>query len=150
MTGRILIPVSRILLGAAFLLFGLNGFMQFLPAPPPLPAQAMGFVEALMATGYLIPLVKGIEVIAGALLLLNRFVPLALTLLAPLLVNIVAFHVFLAPAGTLIPLVLLAAELYLAWSYRQVFAAMLARRAETKGASSMSPARPLDRRSLAH
>jgi hypothetical protein len=102
----------------------LNGFFHFLPQPPA-PAAAMSFAGALIATGYMFPLIKGTEVIAGVLLLANRNVPLALTLLAPVLVNIVAFHAFLAPAGLALPIVLLACEIYLAWSYRDAFAPML-------------------------
>jgi hypothetical protein len=117
------------LLGAAFTLFGLNGFLHFLPQPPA-PAAAMSFGGALMATGYMFPLIKGTEVIAGLLLLGNRYVTLALALLAPVLVNILAFHAFLAPAGLAIPIVLLAAELYLAWSYRDAYLPMLRARVE--------------------
>jgi putative oxidoreductase len=79
-------------------------------------------------------------VVSGLLLLGNRYVPLALTLLAPVLVNIVAFHAFLAPAGLAVPLVLLAAELYAAWSYRDAFAPMLAARAETTQGNDAHPA----------
>jgi putative oxidoreductase len=67
-------------------------------------------------------LIKAIEVAAGAALLANRFVPLALTLLAPILVGIVNFHAALAPSGLPLPLVLIALELGLAWSYRDAFA----------------------------
>jgi hypothetical protein len=125
MTSARLAHAARYLQGAAFLLFGLNGFFQFLPAPPPAPAAAMSFGAALLATGYMLPLIKGTEVIAGLLLLSDRHVPLALTLLAPILVNILAFHAFLAPSGLVLPIALLAAELYLAWSYRAAFAPML-------------------------
>ena len=88
----------------------------------------MAFGGALMATGYMFPLIKGTEVLAGALLLCNRFVPLALTILAPVIVNIVAFHVFLAPSGLTMTWVVLALELYLAWGYRSYFRPMLAAR----------------------
>jgi hypothetical protein len=124
MSARKLPAIARFALGAAFFTFGLNGFLHFLPMPPPPPA-AGSFFGAMIATGYLFPLVKGTEVLSSLLLLSNRYVPLALALLAPLLVNIVAFHLFLAPAGLGLPLVLLAAELYLAWSYRAVYAPML-------------------------
>ncbi|HVU02129.1 MAG TPA: DoxX family protein [Polyangiaceae bacterium] len=127
MTSRNLSHVARYLLGAGFTVFGLNGFLHFIPMPPP-PPSAGAFLGALVATGYLFPLIKGTEIVAGLLLLSNRWVPLALTLLAPVLVNIVAFHAFLAPAGLALPLVLLAAELYAAWSYREAFAPMLAAR----------------------
>lgn len=128
-TSRKLPTAARFVQGAAFFTFGLNGFLQFLPTPPP-PAAAAGFLGALVATGYMFPLIKGTEVLTGLLLLGNRFVPLALTLIAPVLVNILAFHLFLAPGGIALPLVLLATELYLAWSYRAAFAPMLRSRVE--------------------
>jgi hypothetical protein len=116
--------VARYLLGLAFFVFGLNGFLHFIPQPP-ISGPPANFIGAMLATGYLFPLLKGTEVVAGLLLLSNRFVPLALTLLAPVLVNIIAFHVFLEPAALAVPIVLLAAEIYLARSYRDAFAPML-------------------------
>lgn len=115
---------ARILQGAAFLTFGLNGFFHFLPMPPPPPA-AGAFFGALFATGYMLPLIKGTEVVTAVMLLSNRFVPLALALIAPIIVNILAFHAFLAPAGIALPLVLLATELVIAYSYRDAFRSML-------------------------
>ena len=115
---------ARIFMGAVFLVFGLNGFLQFLPTPP-MPAGAGAFIGALLASGYMFPLIKGTEVVVGVLLLSGRFVPLALVVIAPNLVNIVAFHMAFAPAGLAIPLLLLAAEVYLAWSHRAVFAPLL-------------------------
>jgi hypothetical protein len=129
MNPRNIARVVRYVLGAGFTVFGLNGFLHFLPQPPA-PAAAMSFAGALFATGYMFPLIKGTEVIAGLLLLSNRYAALALALLAPLLVNIIAFHAFLAPAGLPLPIVLLAAELYLAWSYRDAYAPMLRARVE--------------------
>lgn len=134
MNTRNITRIVRYLLGGGFTLFGLNGFLQFLPQPPA-PAAAMSFGAALMATGYMFPLLKGTEIIAGLLLLSNRYVTLALALLAPVLVNIVAFHAFLAPAGLAIPILLLAAELFLAWSYRDAYAPMLRSRVEPSHAS---------------
>jgi len=129
MNARTVTGIARDALGGGFALFGLNGFLNFLPAPPT-PAAASALVSALFASGYFFPLLKGTEIVAGVLLLVNRFVPFALTLLAPVLVNIVAFHAFLAPAGLPIPIVLAAGELYLAWSYRDAFAPMLRARVE--------------------
>jgi uncharacterized membrane protein YphA (DoxX/SURF4 family) len=116
--------VARVLLGCAFFVLGLNGFLRFLPEPS-MSGPPAHFMHAMIATGYLFPLVKGTEVLCGVLLLAGRFVPLALALLAPVLVNIVAFHLFLAPSGLLIPLVLVALEIYLAWSFRYAYAPML-------------------------
>jgi hypothetical protein len=90
----------------------------------------MAFGMALMKTGYMFPLIKGTEVLVGVLLLTNRFVPLALAIAAPVVVNIVAFHAFLAPEGMVIPIILLALHLSLAWSYRKVYGPMLALRAK--------------------
>ena len=81
--------------------------------------------SALAATGYMFPLVKGTEVVAGALLLADRYVPLALLFLAPIVLNIVAYHGILAPAGVALPLILTAAGSYLAWVHRARFAAVL-------------------------
>lgn len=121
------VTAARILLGLAFSVFGLNGFLHFIPQPP-ISGPPADFVGAMIATGYLFALVKGTEVVSGILLLSGRYVPLALTLLAPVLVNIVLFHAFLEPAAIALPVVLLALEIFLAWSYRAVFRPMLAAR----------------------
>lgn len=119
------LPIAaRILLGLVFFVFGLNGFLQFIPQPP-LPESAGAFMGAMAATGYMFPLIKGTEVVAGLLLLGGRFVPLALVLLAPIIVNIAFFHVVLAPVNMVMVVVLLALEGYLAWAYRDAFAGVL-------------------------
>ena len=115
---------ARLLLGAVFTVFGLNGFLHFIPQSPPSGLVA-AFVGGLGASGYFFPLLKGTEVITGLLLLSNRFVPLALTILAPIVVNIVAFHAFLAPAGIALPLVIVGLGVYLAYTERAVFAPLL-------------------------
>ena len=89
---------ARIVMGAAFLVFGLNGFAHFLPTPEP-PPKAAAFAAALASTGYMIPLIFGTQVMSGALLIGGVTVPLALVLIAPVLVNILCFHLFLDPAG---------------------------------------------------
>ncbi len=120
--------VARLFLGLLFTVFGLNGFLGFLPMPEP-TAEGGAFLGALAATGYMFPLIKGTEVVAGLLLLSGRFVPLALTLLAPVTVNILAYHVALDPAPGL-PLVIIAAGVYLAYAYRDSFRSVLAAKAE--------------------
>lgn len=117
---------ARLLLGAGFVTFGLNGFLQFLPQPATLPENVNAFTGALVETGYMMPLVFGTQLVAGALLVLGLFVPLALALLAPLIVHIVAFHWFLDRETIAPGLVVLALELYLAFAYRHAFAPMLA------------------------
>lgn len=123
--------VARVLLGLIFFVFGLNGFLNFFPPPPPesMPKAMQDFFELFVKSGYLLPLVKGTEVVAGALLLANRFVPLALVVLAPVIVNIVLVHLLLAPEGLGIALLVLALELFLAWVHRRAFAPLLAARA---------------------
>jgi hypothetical protein len=133
--------IARILLGLAFTVFGLNGFLGFLPQPPPPAGAAGAFLGGLAASGYLFPLLKGTELVAGLLLLTNRFVPLGLTLLAPVLVNIAAFHLFLQPQGSGMIAVLAALELYLAWSYRHAFAPILLARTRAKASTSVSQSR---------
>lgn len=121
---RILTTIARVLFGLIFFVFGLNGFLQFIPAPPAIPE----FATALMKTGYMFPMIAGVQVIVGGLLLSNRFVPLGLALIAPEIVNILAFHVFLEPSGLVIALVVTVLEVYLAWAYRNAFLPMLAAR----------------------
>lgn len=99
--------VSRWLLGLAFVVFGLNGFLNFIPAPPP-PAAGGAFLGALFATGYMFPLIKGTEVVAGILLLSGRFAALGAVVLTPVLVNIVLYHAAFDPSGLVVPLFLAA------------------------------------------
>lgn len=125
---RTFISVARTLLGVAFIVFGLNYFVPFLPPPGHMPSPtAMQFIGGFAATG-LLTLIKGVEIAAGLMLVANRFVGLALALLAPILVGIVGYHASLAPEGIAVGLGLLALELVLAWGYRGSFAAMLAAR----------------------
>lgn len=121
--------VARILLGLPLLVFGLNGFLNFIPQPEvAMPEGAMAFAGALMKTGYMMQLIGVTHLIVGVMLVTNRFVPLALALFAPFIVNSVAFHVFLERSGLGMALVFLAFELYLAWCYRSAYRPMLAAR----------------------
>ena len=123
--------IARILLGLIFFVFGLNGFFNFLPQPE-LPQEASDFFGALFATGYFFPFLKGTEVVCGLLLLIGRYVPLALTVLAPVVLNIVLFHVFLAPApdASAVGFLSLALGVFLAWCYRDSFRGVLAANAK--------------------
>ncbi len=118
--------IARILLGLIFTVFGLNGFFDFLPAFEVTEAAGT-FFGALIATGYLFPLIKLTETVCGVLLLSNRMVPLALTILAPNLLNIMLFHIFLAPgpAAMAVPVLATVLLLYLAYSYRSYFRGVL-------------------------
>lgn len=121
--------IARFLMGLPLLVFGLNGFLNFIPPPQkPLPAAAAAFAGALFNSGYMMQLIGGTQLIVGGLLVSNRFVPLALALFAPFIVNSIAFHLCLEPSGLPMAAVFLALELYLAWAYRQAFRPMLAAR----------------------
>jgi len=85
----------------------------------------MAFTEALMKSGYMLQLIFITQFIVGLFLLVNRFVPLALVLFAPFIVNAMAFHTFLLLEGLPIAAVFLLLELYLAWQYRKYFASVL-------------------------
>jgi len=125
--GRFLTAAARIVLGFLFLVCGLDGFLHFIPVPSePMSSGAMAFGSALMQTGYMLPLVKGTEALAGALLLLNRKVPLALVLLAPVVVNIFAFHLFLAPQEMALATGIVVIQVYLAWAHRAAYRTLLA------------------------
>src|SRR5260370_1607722 len=99
---KILTHISRFLLGFIFLVFGLNGFLHFIPMPPP-SGVAGQFLGAMFVSKYLL-VVSGLQVISGALLLINRYVPLALTILGPIIVNILLFHGLMHPAGIGLPI----------------------------------------------
>ena len=94
---KILNNISRFLLGLIFLIFGLNGFLHFIPMPPP-SGVAGQFLGAMFVTKYLL-FVFAVQLIGGVLLLINRYVPLALTILGPIIVNILLFHSLMNPAG---------------------------------------------------
>jgi putative oxidoreductase len=115
--------VARYLLGFIFLVFGLNGFLHFIPAPPP-PGVAGDFMIALFVSHYLV-IIFLLQVIPAVLLLVNRFVPLALTLLGPVIVNILCFHALMAPAG--LPMALFVTVLWglVAYGVRSAFAGLL-------------------------
>ena len=101
--------IARLLLGLIFLVFGLNGFLHFIPMPPPAGAAGQ-FFAALIATPYWM-VIFAVQVIGGVLLLVNRFVPLAIVVLGSVIVNIVSFHIFMAPAG--LPLAIVVAVLWI-------------------------------------
>ncbi len=106
--------IARILLGLIFFVFGLNGFLNFIPTPP-MPEKVVTFMTGLMATGYFFPVLKGTEVLCGALLLSGAFVPLALVVLAPIIVQITLFHSFMEPSGLPMVALIVALEAYLAF-----------------------------------
>ena len=100
--------IARYLMGVIFLVFGLNGFLHFIPLPPP-SGVAGQFMGALFVSHYL-TFIFGLQVIAAVLLLANRYVPLGLAVLAPVIVNILCFHALMAPSG--LPLAIVVAVLW--------------------------------------
>jgi hypothetical protein len=125
--------IARVLLGLPLVVFGLNLFFNFIPQPKTaIPEPAMTFAGALMQSGYMMPLIGLTLLVAGVLLVSNRFVPLALAIFAPFILNSIAFHVFLERSGLPMAGVFLALELYLAWAYRDAFRPMLVARATAR------------------
>jgi|6_EtaG_2_1085325.scaffolds.fasta_scaffold95821_2 hypothetical protein len=114
----------RIFLGVLLVVFGLNGFFGFIPLPTH-GGEAAAFLGALGATGYMFPLIKFVEVLSGLLLLTNRRVSLALAMVVPVLVNILAFHLFLSADGVMIPLLMTAATVYLIHTRRDTYTSMI-------------------------
>ena len=115
--------VTRILLGLIFLVFGLNGFLNFIPMPPDLPTSVTDFMGAMMKTGYFFPFLKGTEVACGALLLLGVCVPVVLVILAPISIQIALFHTFLTPGlGNLtMPIIIIVLHLISATRYWNLY-----------------------------
>lgn len=138
---KLLPAVARILFGLLFVVFGANAFLHFLPDQPAPPPAAMAFVGGLFSASYFMVLLKGTEIVAGLLLLGNRFVPLALVLLAPIVVNIALFHFLLAPAGSGLAVVVLALQLYLAWVYRASYAPLFVAKAPIARGRAAKPVR---------
>jgi uncharacterized membrane protein YphA (DoxX/SURF4 family) len=116
---------AQIILGLMFTVFGLNGFFNFIPMPKEIPEASMKFAGALMATGYFFPFLKGLEVLCGLLLLSGFYSALALVILAPITINILLFHAFLDPSGTLMGVVIIILQLIAAYGHKQKYSALL-------------------------
>lgn len=122
---RIATTIARVLLGVVFVVFGLNMFLHFIPMPPPtLGSPAESFGGSLVQTHYM-HIVHGLEIAGGLLLISGRFVPLGLTVLGAIIVNIDLFHLLMAPAGLPMSGILTALSLFLLWRYRDAFAGLV-------------------------
>jgi hypothetical protein len=119
---KVLSLIARILLGLTFVVFGLNGFLHFIPQPPT-PEVAQTFFAAMAATGYMIPLLFATQ-IAGGILLLVGLVPLGVLVLTPVIINIFGFHLFVVPDGLPVAIVVAALAAFLAWVHRGAYAAL--------------------------
>ena len=116
--------VVRSLLGLMFVFAGSNHFLNFAPLPPFPEGPAQNFITALTASHY-IYIVGALEVAGGLALLTGRWVPLGLTLLGPVILNILAFNLLMAPSGAPVAFVLLALALFLVWRYRENFVGLV-------------------------
>ena len=116
--------IVRMLLGLVFVVFGSNIFLHFIPMPPPPATLAGDFSKALMQSHY-IYVVGLLQVIGGLLLLIGLYVPLGLTLLGPVIVNILLFHTFLDPSGLPLAVIVSVLALFLLWRYRTNFAGLV-------------------------
>jgi hypothetical protein len=116
----VLPAIATTLLGAMLTIFGLNGFLNFIPMAP-MEGDAATFMGGLGAAGYFFPLLKATEIVVGLALLFRRFIPLALTVLAPIVINIFAFHLFLAPQGLAVALFMVIANAGLAYHHREAY-----------------------------
>ena len=124
--------VARVTLATILLVFAADYLLAFMPVPP-ISAAGGAFLEALLATGYMFPLIKGVEVAGAALLLTRRTAPLGLVVLAPVITHIALYHAVLDPNGGWIAASLVALELFLVWSYRDAFRPLV-------GAADAAPA----------
>jgi putative oxidoreductase len=124
---RIAALIARILLGLIFFVFGLNGFLNFIPMGP-LPSGPAGqFLGALMQSHYVF-VVSALQVASGVLLLVNRYVPLALVLLGPVIVNIFFFHLFMDRRGLALAIVVVILWGIVALRHRQYFSGIFVQR----------------------
>lgn len=122
--------IARLLLGLIYFVFGLNGFLNFIPAPAAIPEGAMSFSMAMVATGYFFPVLKGTEVICGLLLLSGIAAPVALVILAPITLQILLFHGMLTPgpAMLVLPLAMLVLHVTAAAGYWHLYRPLFGRR----------------------
>lgn len=125
---KIAVLIARLLLGLIFVVFGLNGFLNFLDMGP-MPSGLAGQFIAALALSHYFWVVAALQVIGGALLLVNRFVPLGLVLLGPVIVNIILYHVFLNRAGMLMAIVVAILWLIVFYGHRQYFSGILVQKA---------------------
>ena len=125
---KIMILVSRLLVGLVFFVFGLNGFLQFIPVKQMPTGMALQYITALMQSHYVL-VVSGTQLVSAVLLLINRYVPLALALLGPVIVNILCYHIFLSTQGIALAIIVTVLWFVLFFRYRQYFSGLFVQRA---------------------
>jgi len=124
---KIVTVIARLLLGLIFVVLGLNGFLNFLSMGPMPSGLAGQFIGALVLSHYFW-VVAGLQVVGGALLLVNRFVPLGLVLLGPVIVNILLYHLFMNPAGIGLAIVVTILWFIVFYRHRQYFSGIFVQR----------------------
>ena len=124
---RIVVLIARLLLGLISVVFGLNGFLNFLSMGPMPTGLAGQFIGALSLSHYYW-VVAALQIIGGLLLLVNRFVPLALVLLGPVIVNIICYHVFLNQSGAGVAAAVTVLWLIVFYVHRQPFSGVFVQR----------------------
>ena len=124
---KIVILIARLLLGLIFVVLGLNGFLNFLSMGPMPTGLAGQFIGALFQSHYFW-VVAGLQIVGGLLLLVNRFVPLALVLLGPVIVNILLYHLFLNPAGIALAILVTILWFVVFYGHRQYFSGIFVQR----------------------
>lgn len=122
---KIALIIVRLLMGLLFLVSVIGYFFNLMPQSP-MGEGATLFVTGLAASGYMLPVVKVIELIVSISFLSGRFVPLATVVIFPITVNILLFHAVLAPDGVAIPVFLFLGNLFLAYGYRKNYTSLLA------------------------
>jgi putative oxidoreductase len=125
MSMKIASTIARYLLGLVFLTFGLNGFLHFIPMPPPTGVAAQFFGALFVSRFYVVIFL--LQIVPAVLLLANRYVPLALTILGAVIVNILCFHIFMAPAGLPLAVVVTVLWFLTTWRVRSAFTGILQR-----------------------
>ncbi|HYX30174.1 MAG TPA: hypothetical protein VE863_16650 [Pyrinomonadaceae bacterium] len=124
---KIVLLIARLLLGLVFVVFGLNGFLNFLSMGPMPIGLAGQFIGALFMSHYYW-VVAALQIVGGVLLLVNRFVPLALVLLGPVIVNILLYHLFLNISGVGLAIVVTILWFIVFYGHRQYFSGLFVQR----------------------
>jgi uncharacterized membrane protein YphA (DoxX/SURF4 family) len=120
--------IFRVLLGLLYLVFGLDYFLHFIPYQPMHTGEAAALKAGLMGTGYIYPMMKTIQIVAGISLLIDRYAPFSAVVLFPISLNVLLFHTILVPSGWLMGVFLMVPNLFLGYAYRKYYAGMFIRK----------------------
>src|ERR1700712_922277 len=121
--------ICRVLLGALYLIFGLDYFLHFIPYQPLHTGKAGAFIAGLKGTGYFYPMQKVIQITGVISLIINRYAPFSAVVLFPISLNVLLFHTFLVPSGWLMGVTLVVPNLLLGYAYRKYYSGMFTMKA---------------------